>query len=95
MLADMTDGRLEQLLLTTPTTAAEAQRLWYHPEQLVVQKLGDALPPPGAHIVPVDKLYVSQPLVGGHPITHVVPEAVAMLMEVHQLLGTYVVYWSE
>jgi len=93
-LADMTDGMLEQLLLTTPTTAAEAWRLWYQPEQLVVQPLRDEPPPPGAYLVPVEKLYVSEPLVEGQPVTRIVPEAADMLTVAHQLLGTYVVYWS-
>jgi uncharacterized protein len=93
-LADMTDGMLEHLLLTTPTTADEAWRLWYQPDQLVVQPLRDE-PPPGAHLVPVEKLYVSQPLVGGQPATHVVPEAADVLTAARQFLGTYVVYWSK
>ena len=93
-LPGMTDGMLESLLLTTPATAEEAARLWYSPEELIVQKVDGRSPDDHDQIVEIDKLYVSQPLVGGKPITQVRVEAKEILQQIDQLRGRYKVYWE-
>ena len=91
MLTEMTDGALEHLLLASSITATEAQRLWYQPDQLIVQKIGDESATKG-YTISVEKLYLSEPLVDGKPITQTLPQTAALLNEIRQLLGTYLVY---
>ena len=92
-LASMTDAEIERRLFETPATRDEANRLWYRPQAIGVRRLEGDAAPPGAHLVPVDRLYLAMPLVDGENVTQVSPRAAAMLAEARQLRGTYVVSW--
>ena len=94
ILAGMTDSMVERILFETPVTAKEANRLWYRPHEIVVQRLGAEDAPPDVHIVQVDHLYLAMPLADGQPVTQVSPRAAALAAEAQQLRGTYVVYWA-
>ena len=92
-LPKMTDGSLEHLLLTTPETADEAQRLWYKPDELIVRKADHNPHPENAHIVTIENLYAFQPLVNGQPVADICPKANKILQEINQLRGEYIVHW--
>jgi HD superfamily phosphohydrolase len=94
-LPGMTDGMLERLLFEAPATAEAARRLWHLPHTILARRLEDEDAPPGAHLVPVDRLYLSVPLTNGRPITEVSPRAAALVAGAQKLLGTYAVFWAD
>lgn len=93
-LSGMTDGMLERLLFEAPATAEMARRLWHRPDTILARRLGDDAAPPGAYIVPVDRLYLSLPLTNGRPVTEVSPRAAALVAGAQDLLGPYVISWA-
>ncbi|MFO7547234.1 MAG: HD domain-containing protein [Trueperaceae bacterium] len=63
-LADMTDARLETLLLEHRTTRAGAWRLFYEPHRLRVRTIGEDDEGSGAELDPtirIDRLYLAMP----------------------------------
>ncbi len=93
-LPGMTDGMLERRLFEAPATAEMARRLWHRPDTILARRLGDDAAPPGAYIVPVDRLYLSLPLTNGRPVTEVSPRAAALVAGAQDLLGPYAISWA-
>lgn len=93
-LATMTDSMVERALFENPVTAEEAWRLWYQTCAIRVCRLGDEEPPPGAHVVQMDHLYLAMPLTDGQIVTKVSPRAERLAAEAQELHGAYVVYWE-
>lgn len=94
-LPGMTDGMLERILFEGPATAEAARRLWHLPHTILVRRLKGEDTLPEAHLVPVDRLYLSVPLTNGRPITEVSPRAAALVAGAQKLLGTYAVFWED
>jgi hypothetical protein len=93
-IATLTDAaalaRLEQA--NDPEIAAWLDRLLRRPHTLTVRRLivGES-PPAKALVFRLEKPYVNQPLVDGHPVGEVSAKAAAMLREAQALLGSFVV----
>ncbi len=93
-LATMTDSMVEHALFTNSITAEEARRLWYQTHAITAHRLGDKEPPPGAHVVQMDHLYLAMPLADGQTVTKVSLRAERLVAEAQELHGTYIVYWD-
>jgi len=93
-LATMTDSMVERALFESPITAEEARRLWYQPHAIIAHRLGEEEPPPGAHVVQMEHLYLAMPLANGQNVTQVSARAEKLAAEARELHGTYVVYWD-
>jgi hypothetical protein len=93
-LATMTDSMVERALFENPTTAEEAWRLWYQTHTIRVRRLGDEEPPPGAHVVQMDHLYLAMPLMNSQIVTQVSSRAARLATEAQKLHGAYAVYWD-
>ncbi|MNC14923.1 HD domain protein [compost metagenome] len=91
-ISDMTDARVEAMLLTTGQTREEAHRLFYRPHEIKVTRSAGNLPE-GSLVVALSKLYLSEPLITNQEAAVQSLPSYPPFKEFSSLLGTYYIYW--
>lgn len=93
-IAEMTDADVLSRLAQAKDLEIDTllDRLLHQPHTLAVRKAdADELLPSEALTIRLDKPYLGQPLVDGHPVSRLSEKAASMLAEAQALMGTYVV----
>ena len=94
-LSEMSEGMMEILLLTNDITKEDAAKLWYQPQDILIEKVEDASNTREAGFyITQNKLYLSMPMVDGKKITEISEHARNIIEALKPLRGTYRAYFK-
>jgi uncharacterized protein len=94
VISDMTDSRLESLLISCEYTKDEANRLFYRPQEIKVTRRegNDAS---NHHLFVLNKLYLSEPVINNGEGSVTSLTSYPMLEQLSSFFGTYHICWND
>ncbi|OMD36756.1 HD domain-containing protein [Paenibacillus odorifer] len=93
-ISEMTDSRLETLLLSCEQTKEEANRLFYHSQEIKVSRKAENVAS-NQYIFVLNKLYLSEPVIKDGVVLVNSLTSYPMLERLSSFLGTYLISWND